>query len=229
MAKKVIRAFAPDSGRVIMGYSHQRAYKAIAPYSSPVRSESEIRRIIRGVSTVGDVVSSTIQDRHETGVTNAEQYFAEIQDAIGLTGLDLPTFERLWGDIHWVCPSAEEVEGLLSRIRDDVKFCLVSNNNPTHWKDLQRYTVFRHFFGSMENRVLSFEVGVRKPHRAMFDALVAKTGVLPEETLFVDDITEYVETARALGFNAEQYDCSRDPFSKFEDILREYGLLDPPA
>jgi putative hydrolase of the HAD superfamily len=52
-------------------------------------------------------------------------------------------------------------------------------------------------------RIISSEVGCRKPGRAFFDALVARTGCAPGEVLMVgDDLSNDIEGARQAGLGA---------------------------
>ena len=46
----------------------------------------------------------------------------------------------------------------------------------------------------------SFEEGVAKPDRRIFEAVVRKFGIRPEETLFFDDSQTNLDAAAELGF-----------------------------
>jgi HAD superfamily hydrolase (TIGR01509 family) len=48
--------------------------------------------------------------------------------------------------------------------------------------------------------VVSAEVGVRKPARAIYEWFLERAGCDPAECLFVDDVVENLEGARSLGF-----------------------------
>lgn len=50
-------------------------------------------------------------------------------------------------------------------------------------------------------------IGERKPDRAIYDRLIAATGMDPRSTVFVDDKVENVATARALGMHGIVFDC----------------------
>jgi HAD superfamily hydrolase (TIGR01509 family) len=49
--------------------------------------------------------------------------------------------------------------------------------------------------------VLSFELGVRKPDAAIYEAALEGVGAQPADALFVDDQTDYCDGARALGID----------------------------
>jgi HAD superfamily hydrolase (TIGR01509 family) len=48
--------------------------------------------------------------------------------------------------------------------------------------------------------VVSGEIGYQKPHKEAFDACFKKLGVLPEETIFVDDSPKSLEKANEIGY-----------------------------
>ena len=55
-----------------------------------------------------------------------------------------------------------------------------------------------------ENRLVSCQLGVRKPETELFELALAHYGARPEDTFFVDDSAGNVEGASALGIHAHQ-------------------------
>ena len=53
--------------------------------------------------------------------------------------------------------------------------------------------------------VLSYQVGAIKPQPVMYETILARLGVLPEEAVFIDDQPRYVEGARELGIKSIEY------------------------
>ena len=51
----------------------------------------------------------------------------------------------------------------------------------------------------MDERILSFEVGAKKPKKRMYDAIFERTDVGRDEVFYVDDMAPYVEQAREMG------------------------------
>lgn len=70
----------------------------------------------------------------------------------------------------------------------------------------------------------SYELGVIKPEPEIYHCAVQELGVAPEEALFLDDRTENVEGARAIGLHAKL-------FTTWEDFVTQkhtrYGLPEP--
>ena len=55
-----------------------------------------------------------------------------------------------------------------------------------------------------ENRLVSCQLGVRKPDARIFELALARYGARPEDTFFVDDSAGNIEGARALGIHTHQ-------------------------
>ena len=56
-----------------------------------------------------------------------------------------------------------------------------------------------------EKKFLSHEVGAVKPEAKIYKAVQQYTGALPEEHLFIDDVNDYVQGAKNVGWDAVQY------------------------
>jgi putative hydrolase of the HAD superfamily len=99
----------------------------------------------------------------------------------------------------------EERIRLLESVRKNYRIFLLSNTNKIHYhqylKDLQGfgYPDFDHLF---EKAYFSFRVGLRKPEPEVFRHVLAESGLVPGETLFIDDTLQHVETARITGIHS---------------------------
>ena len=56
------------------------------------------------------------------------------------------------------------------------------------------------FFKYFDGGVISSEVKVSKPYRRIYEILIEKYGLVPDESLFIDDIEINVRSAEELGF-----------------------------
>lgn len=113
-----------------------------------------------------------------------------------------------------------QTHALLDSLRDrGLATGLVSNAFDPGWllhEDLARMGLAER----LDAAVFSSEVGMRKPHPAIFEAVLSRLGVGPEEALFVGDRRyEDVRGAKALGmttvlalwFRADEDDRGMDP------------------
>ena len=48
---------------------------------------------------------------------------------------------------------------------------------------------------------VSYEMGLRKPQAEIYQAVVSESGLIPQETLFIDDLLENVQAAVSCGWH----------------------------
>ena len=61
------------------------------------------------------------------------------------------------------------------------------------------------FLKKFDGYVLSYEVGARKPEKKIYEKALEIAGCQNKECFYTDDILSYIETARLLEIDAEQY------------------------
>lgn len=92
---------------------------------------------------------------------------------------------------------------LLQQLRLRYDLFLLSNTNEIHEEAFNRilsntcgWDSLGHFFDKI---YFSHRVGMRKPGREIFERILQENGLLPAQTLFIDDSPQHIETADALG------------------------------
>jgi len=96
-----------------------------------------------------------------------------------------------------------------------VHLYLLSNMPVSTFEYLRQHHAF---FGHFEHLVISGAILLIKPEPAIYKHLVEQTGIVPAESVFIDDLLKNVIAARECGFQAIQF---RDPASCREE-LRNY-------
>jgi putative hydrolase of the HAD superfamily len=94
---------------------------------------------------------------------------------------------------------------------------ICSNNFPARIDGLLKKF---NFLNDFDIKVLSYEVGVSKPDTKIFDALVKKSGVVPEAIVFADDNQANLEGAKQLGITTFLY----EGFDNYLKQLRDIGV-----
>ena len=91
----------------------------------------------------------------------------------------------------------------IQELRKNHKVYLLSNINDLHWD----YCCEKWFNRGGHNceeyfdkLFLSQRMGMEKPNPEIFKKVIADTGIVPEETMFLDDTLENLESAAKLGF-----------------------------
>ncbi|MCF7980368.1 MAG: HAD family phosphatase [Pseudomonadales bacterium] len=134
-----------------------------------------------------------------------------IQSFARNTALPLSRIKALLDAIKAYLTPKEETVALLSELHQQGHrlFCL-SNICMEIFEHLaSRYT----FFDLFEDIIVSAEVKLAKPDPEIFKYMLNRFDILPEETLFIDDLPANVESANNLGIQAIRFteiaDCRR--------------------
>jgi glucose-1-phosphatase len=97
----------------------------------------------------------------------------------------------------WPIGPLDGADALVRRVRDAVPVGCLSNTNVLHWDDhFTEWPIFEEF----DFRFLSFELGIVKPDRELFDRVAEMLPSPPDRVLFLDDNLINVEGATAAGF-----------------------------
>jgi glucose-1-phosphatase len=96
----------------------------------------------------------------------------------------------------------EPLISLLSELHKKFILVLLSNTNKIHFEyGWGNYPFLKYF----DKLILSYEVHAVKPEAEIYKAAEAFTKKPPQEHLFIDDIAEYAEAAKKMGWDAIQY------------------------
>lgn len=148
------------------------------------------------------------------GEVSEEDYW---QGAVDYWNLDIAPSE-----IIELLPLGYEIDPEVHKVLEQVKesgykTCICSNNFVTRIEKLQKK------FGFLEDfdvAVFSYEIGVTKPDKKIFEELIRRTNVKPEELVYSDDGEDKLKRALELGINAFLY----ENFEQFKDKLLELGV-----
>ena len=103
-----------------------------------------------------------------------------------------------------------------------VRTYVLSNNNPAAMVAIRgAFTADGHTMDDYFDKIyLSYELHELKPSEAIFRKVIADSGVIPSETLFIDDGRKNVDAAQALGFAVYMPAPGEDFGHLFEEITR---------
>lgn len=96
----------------------------------------------------------------------------------------------------------EEVVALLPQLKNKYKLVLLSNTNSIHQKYGWNECGFLVHFDKL---ILSHKVGAVKPEEKIYKAVEAFTRTSPAQHIFIDDILDYVQGAKKIGWDAVQF------------------------
>lgn len=101
----------------------------------------------------------------------------------------------------WLVAPLPGAEELVRSVKQRVAVGCLSNTNRVHWEG--RASAWP-VVGLFDFRFLSFEVGLVKPDREVFEHVARRVGADPGRLLFLDDNLVNVEGARSAGLLAAQ-------------------------
>jgi putative hydrolase of the HAD superfamily len=70
---------------------------------------------------------------------------------------------------------------------------------------------------------LSYKEKTSKPGTLIFEQLIADSGIVPQETLFIDDSAANIETGRQMGLNVLLYDVDSNLEDEVYTGLKHLG------
>jgi putative hydrolase of the HAD superfamily len=140
-------------------------------------------------------LATDVLPRFELGLLSPDEFAAAVvsEMPLSVTAPEFLTHYESW--TQQLFPGARE---LLDELRPRFRLAALSNSNALHWsryRDLGIETLFERAFAS-------FEVGVRKPDRQIYEHALRELAVRPEDVLFFDDSAANVEAAASLGMAA---------------------------
>ncbi len=159
-------------------------------YKSP-----EMSQLVRGQISIGQFWN---RFRTITGITASDQELAArwIRDY------------EVNQDVKSVVRQAKEL---------GYKTCVCTNNNPIRLPPLIDLYNLKEDFDCI---VSSYEVGHTKPSKEIFEELLRRLDVKPEELLYSDDNPERLSGANELGIKTFVF----EDFNQFKQKLKEYGV-----
>jgi len=182
------KLFAFDLGNVILPFENRQ-----------IAEKLYCRAAERETLTADDIFAYLFdQDKgsvngYEEGLSSSYQFFLDVRDRFRLR-LEFDEFKEIWNNIFQ--ENIEVNEAIVYLKARGFPLFLLSNTNEMHFAHvIERYPIVH----LMDEWILSFEVGAKKPEKRIYDAIFEKMDVRREEVFYIDDVEEYVERARAMG------------------------------
>lgn len=183
----MIRGVIFDFGNVICSFDVGRFLARASGWSGlPVETVRE------------KVYGSGLHSRYERGDVSSGEFHRLVGEATG-AGVPAEEFARGFADIFTPIESTRE---LIRGLKGKYRLGLLSNTNEIHFRRFLRNEPVFPLFDSV---TLSYEVGALKPEPAIYRDALEKLCLAPQECVFIDDVEEYAEGARALGIRGIRY------------------------
>lgn len=198
----MIELYVFDLGNVILPFDHRQIAHKLFAHSSKLKdcTPNEI------FQHIFDLEEGFINP-FEEGAFSSLEFYDKIKGRYGLD-LDFDAFGEIWNNIFWESPEVNEVIVCLKTLGYPV--FLLSNTNELHFSYiLKRFPIIH----VLDEWILSFEVGAKKPKRRIYEAIFEKTDVPPGRILYIDDVANNVKAAEALGMKGMVFTGPADLWS----------------
>ncbi len=201
----MIKLFVFDLGNVILPFDHRQiAHKLYAC------SEA------KGACTPSDIFSYLFDlkdgsiNGYEEGNSSSLEFFLNLKERYRLS-LGFDDFKEIWNNIFREDMEVNEIIVYLKA--KGFPLFLLSNTNELHFAHIiERYPIVH----VMDEWILSFEVGAKKPKRRIYDAIFEKCDVRRDEVFYIDDTEEYVASAAGMGINGLVFRQAADLWKMLE-------------
>jgi putative hydrolase of the HAD superfamily len=192
-----------DVGKVIILFDNRIFFNKISEYC--IYSGEEIADMVH---LHFDLIRS-----FDAGSLSPEEFFKKVVEILK-ADISLEDFYIIYNDIFSLnTPTLDTLKKLKSKYR----LLLLSNT------DIMRFGFIKKKFPELlifDDYILSYEVGVNKPHPEIYKQTLKKAHAAPEECLFIDDREENIEAAKKFGIQTVHF----VPGIDLEDELRKKGV-----
>lgn len=127
------------------------------------------------------------------GAVPLEGWWSIVGERLELDTDALGRLRRVRDDVMWR-PDVDLL-AFIAELRTQVRIAFVSNA----WSDLRAFLERREILRPEDELVCSAEVGCAKPGSRIYEIACERLGLVPASCVFVDDVAENVDAARALG------------------------------
>jgi HAD superfamily hydrolase (TIGR01509 family) len=185
------RCVLVDFGNVIAFFDHRKACRQLAALSS-VQMEVD--------AVYAEIFQTQLEADYDTGRISTRQFLDALRGTLRLDVTD-DEIGRAWSDIY--TPNEAMATTLQALKARGLRLVLASNTNELHHDWFDR--VFADTLSVFDARVLSYQVGSRKPDRHFFAACLTAAECPASSCLYVDDRADFVAAGRVLGLTGLVY------------------------
>ena len=128
-------------------------------------------------------------------------------------------YEEAWELLEYIKYSLRDLPDTVQLIKElsgcNYRLFCLSNMPLEYYNHMKVREVFSYF----EGHVISALEHTIKPEKEIFEVLINRHGVKPEETLFIDDLEANVNSAKQLGFHIHHFVDREKGIQKLREML----------
>ena len=175
--------FIFDLGRVLLDFDFSMAERILQKHHGV--DPKKMQRLLEDVELL---------HAWDKGVMTSDEFYKKLCDTFEIE-LPFDELQTIWNEIF---TEKKEMIALARNILRQKKAIILSNINPWHADYIRRQYAWIKEFGEF---VTSCELNLRKPDPEIFLWAMKKHGAAASHTLYLDDIAEFVQSARTVGID----------------------------
>ncbi|WP_242928639.1 HAD family hydrolase [Pontibacter vulgaris] len=181
-----------DLGGVIINIDYNKSITELLKYSKSGSAMEFTQK-----------AQSRLFDLYETGNSTCQEFRDSLRSEYNLEATD-EEIDAAWNAMLLDIP--QERIDLLLELGKKYRIFLLSNTNAIHLKKFNEIVAHSFTIPSLdslfEQSYYSHLIGQRKPDAIVFEQIIDQNGLNKEETLFIDDSIQHIESARKVGLQA---------------------------
>ncbi len=148
------------------------------------------------------------------GKISEKEFWIRIANSMCINMNKIPA--NLWTeDFDKLTKIDKKVLQIIKKLRKNYKLGFISNTITPHEKINRK----RGLFDLFDVVVLSHKIGMTKDDKRIFLMTAKKLNVEPKECIFIDDVKDFVNTAKSVGMEGIQFRNSRQLESELKKLL----------
>jgi len=164
---------------------------------------------------VGAILSSPESIKLRKGLIPDEDFWQWAEQRLP-SGYDSRLIQQEWYNGYVL---DKDIYELIASLQKKYSMVAFSGNIKSRVAFLEEKYHFRHLF---DIEVYSFDFHMTKPEREFVQVMIERSGVRPEEIVYIDDNESYAKPARDLGVSVVTY--QRGEIERLRQELRRQGV-----
>lgn len=171
------------------------------------------------------LLEGRVYENLDTGFSNPADFREQVRKLSGVMLSDVQV-DHAWNSLLVSFPR-HRVE-LLQGLRNNYRILLLSNTNAIHYDYYS--ALFKQDYGFdfdslFDEAYFSYRLGMRKPDLTIFRYMIENSSLVPEQSVFIDDLSLNTDAARSTGLKAIHLDGYGDVTELFDNLRLKEILL----
>ena len=198
-----------DIGNVILNFNIKEVLQKFT--SNKIEQKFILKNIINSPEWLGNALI-------DTGYISREDAIEIVKDRTNHCNDKL--IVDFWKNYNDFAQVNTKVLNLIQKLKDNnYKIYLLSNINPYAFKFVNKSGLF----DLVDGYVLSYQEHKIKPYKAIYNVLLERYNLIPNESVFIDDNKNNIETGNSMVIISKKVES--DDYYSIIKIIKEFNLI----